>query len=55
VRDRQATIVELRHRVEDGRVPTDAGLVDGCAGIDVRPTVEEQPDGCEVAVFRGHM
>jgi hypothetical protein len=41
--------------MEDGRVPADPGLIDGCAGIDVRPTVEEQPDRCGVAVFRGHM
>ena len=37
----QAVIVELRHRMEDCRVPADAGLIDCCAGIDVCSTVEE--------------
>ena len=41
--------------MEDCSVPADAGLIDCCAGIDVRPTVEEQSDRSEVAVFRGHM
>ena len=41
--------------MEDCRLPADAGLIDCCAGIDVRPTVEKQRDRCEVAVFRGHM
>src|ERR1700681_1163415 len=41
--------------MEDCRVPADAGLIDGCAGIDVRPTVEEQCDRCAVGVFRGHV
>ena len=41
--------------MEDCSVPADAGLIDCCAGIDVGPTVEEQSDRCEVAVFRGHM
>ena len=31
------------------------GIIDCCAGIDVGPTVEEQSDGCNVAVFRSHM
>ena len=33
----------------------DAGLIDCCAGIDVRPTVEEQGGPFGVAVFRCHM
>ena len=38
----------------DGFAP-DACLINRCAGIDVRATVEEQSDCCKVAVFRGHM
>ena len=41
--------------MKDCRLPADAGLIDCCAGIDVGPTVEEQSDGCNVAVFRSHM
>src|SRR5580704_15885678 len=41
--------------MEDGSVATDTGFPDGCAGIDVGPTVEEQSDGGEVSEFRGHM
>ena len=52
---RQALIVELCHRVEDCRLPTDTGLIDYCAGIDVRATVEQQRDRCGAAVFRSHM
>src|SRR5206468_1557268 len=55
LRYRQAPIVELRHRMEDGSLPADAGLIDCCAGIDVRATVKKQRDCCGVAVFRSHM
>ena len=41
--------------MEDCCLPADAGLIDGCAGIDVGATVEQQSGRCEVAVFRGHM
>ena len=41
--------------MEECRLPADAGLIDRCAGIDVRTVVEEKSDRCEVAVFRGHM
>src|SRR5260370_14198684 len=41
--------------MEDCCLPADAVLIDCCAGIDVGPTVEEQSDRCEVAVFRGRM
>ena len=53
--DRQAVIVELRHRMENCRLPADAGVIDCRAGIDVRATVEEQSGRCKVAVFRSHM
>jgi hypothetical protein len=55
LRYRQAVILELRHRMEDCRLPADARLIDCCAGIHVGPTVEEQSDRCKVAVFRSHM
>ena len=41
--------------MEDRRLPADAGFIDGCAGIDVRPAVEEQGGRRGVAVFRGDM
>ena len=41
--------------MEDGSLPTGAGIIDDCAGIDVGPTVEEQGGRPEVAEFRGHM
>src|SRR5579863_7294041 len=41
--------------MEDCRLPADAGLIDRCAGIDVGPTVKEQSDGCNIAVFRSHV
>src|SRR5260370_31682893 len=41
--------------MEDCSVATDAGIIDRCAGIDVRPTIEEERGCREVAVFRGHM
>src|SRR5882724_5670474 len=41
--------------MEDCRLPTGAGIINCRAGIDVGPTVQEQSESCEVAVFRGHM
>src|SRR5882724_1091977 len=41
--------------MEDCSLPTDASIIDCGAGIDVGPTVEEQRDRCNVAVFRSHM
>ena len=41
--------------MEDRRVPSDARLIDRCAGIDVRATVKKQRDCCEVAIFRSHV
>lgn len=32
--------------MKDCSLPADAGLIDCCAGIDVRATVEEQGDRC---------
>ena len=55
LRHRQASIVELRHRMENCRLPADAGIIDRRASIDVRPAVEEQGDRCDAAKFRGHV
>jgi hypothetical protein len=41
--------------MENCSVTADAGLIDCCAGIDVRPTIEEQSGRCGGAIFRGHM
>src|SRR5260221_158919 len=41
--------------MEDGRLPADAGLIDGCTGIDVGATVKKQRDRCGVAVFCSHV
>jgi hypothetical protein len=35
-------IYEYAEGLIDGRVIVAAGIIDGCAGIDVGPTVEEQ-------------
>ena len=37
------------------RVTADAGLINCCAGIDIRATVKKQRDRGEVAVFCAHM
>src|SRR5437016_5951207 len=41
--------------MEDRRLPADAALIEGCAGVDVGPAVEQQRDCRSIAVFRGHM
>jgi hypothetical protein len=41
--------------VKDRGLPADAGLIDGCAGVDVRATIQEQSDRREVAVLRCDM
>src|SRR5262245_11959806 len=41
--------------MEDGRLPADARFVDGGAGIDVGPAVEEQCGSSGMTVFRGHV
>jgi hypothetical protein len=51
----QAVITGLRHRMENCRLPANAGLIECCVGIDVGSTVEEQADGSNIAVFRSHM
>src|SRR5258707_13796580 len=41
--------------MEECGVPADAGLIERCAGIDVRSTLEEQSGRFDVAVLRGDM
>ena len=55
LRDRQPSIAELRHRVEDRRLPSDAGFIHGRARIDLRPAIQKQRGGFKIAVLRGHV
>ena len=55
MRDRQSSIVELRDRVENGRLPADAGIVHGRARIDVCAAIEQQPCGFNIAELCGHV
>jgi hypothetical protein len=41
--------------VEDCRLPSDAGRIDCCAGIDIGPMVEEQRCCCNIAEFCSHI
>jgi hypothetical protein len=55
LRHSKSPIIELRRRVEDGRLAADAVLIHRRFRIDLRSAIEEKPGGLKVAVFRGNV
>ena len=52
LRHRKSPIIELRRRVEDGRLAADAVFIHRRFRIDLCPAIEEKPGGLKMAVFR---
>ena len=55
LRHRQPSIAELCDRVEDGRLPADAGIIHRGARVDVCAAIEQQPCGFDIAELCGHV
>src|SRR5262245_34852505 len=41
----------LRHRMEDWRLPANAGLLHRCPRIDIGAALQQQPDGLNIAIL----